>query len=65
MRKKGVFSSKNGEDEEEPSGEHEKDQNGQNEGEEDRKRGMDVSQSHHGDIPENKDQKEENQTGDD
>jgi len=65
MRKKGVFSSKNGEDEEEPSGEHEKDQNGQNEGEEDRKRGMDVSQSHHGDIPEHKDQKEENQTGDD
>jgi hypothetical protein len=65
MRKKGVFSSKNGEDKEEPSGEHEKDQNGQNEGEEDRKRGMDVSQSHHGDIPENKDQKEENQTGDD
>jgi hypothetical protein len=65
MRKKGVFSSKNGEDEEEPSGEHEKDQNGQNEGEEDRKRGMDVFQSHHGDIPEHKDQKEENQTGDD
>ena len=42
MRKKGVFSSKNGEDEEEASGEHEKDQNGQNEGEEERKRGMDV-----------------------
>ena len=55
MRKKDVFSSKNGEDKEEPSGEHEKDQNGQNNGEEERKRGMDVSQPHHGDIPEDED----------
>jgi hypothetical protein len=42
MRKKDILSPKNGEDEEESSGEHEKDQNGQNKGEEERKRGMDV-----------------------
>jgi hypothetical protein len=65
MRKKDVLSSENGEDEEEPSGEHEKDQNGEGESEEERKRGMDVPQPHHGDIPEHKDQKEEDQTGDD
>jgi len=65
MRKKDVLSSENGEDEEEPSGEHEKDQNGEDESEEERKGGMDVPQPHHGDIPEHKDQKEEDQTGDD
>jgi hypothetical protein len=65
MRKKDVLSPKNGEDEKEPSGEHEKDESGQNEGEEERKEGMDVPQPHHGNIPEHKDQKEQNQTGDD
>ena len=65
MGKKDVFSPKNGEDEEQSPGEHEKNQNGEDESEEERKRGMDVSQPHHGDIPEHKDQKEEDQTGDD
>jgi hypothetical protein len=63
MRKKDVLSPENGEDEEEPSGEHKKDQNGEGESEEEGKRGMDVSQPHHGDIPEHKDEEEEDQTG--
>jgi hypothetical protein len=65
MRKKDVLSPKNGEDEEQSPGEHEKDQNGEDESEKGRKIGMDVPQPHHGDIPEHKDQKEEDQTGDD
>jgi len=64
MRKKDVLSPQNGEDEEEPSGEHKRDQSGEGESKKERKRGMDVSQPHHGDIPEHKDQKEEDQTGD-
>jgi len=65
MGKKDVFSAKNGEDEEEPSGEHEKDENSKDQSKEERKIGMDASQSHHGDIPEHKNQKEEDQTGND
>jgi len=65
MGKKDVLSPKNGEDEEESSGEHEKNHNDEGQSEEERKRGMDVSQPHHGDIPDDKDQKEEDQTGDD
>jgi hypothetical protein len=58
MGKKNVLPSKDGENEEKSSGEHEKDQNGEGQSEEERKIGMDVSQPHHGDIPEHKDQKE-------
>ena len=65
MRKKDVLSPENGEDEEKASGEYEKDQNGKDQSEEERKRGMDVSQPHHRDIPEHKHEEEEDQTGDD
>jgi hypothetical protein len=65
MRKEDILSPKNGKDEEQSSSQHEKNQNGEGKSEEERKIGMDVPQPHHGDIPEHKDQKEEDQTGDD
>jgi hypothetical protein len=65
MRKEDVLSPKNGEDEKQPPGKHEKNQDGEDQSEEERKKGMDVPQPHHRDIPEHKDQKEEDQTGDD
>jgi hypothetical protein len=65
MGKKNVLSSNDGEDKEESSGEHEKNQNGEGQSEEERKHGMDVSQPHDGNIPEYKDQKKEDQAGDD
>jgi hypothetical protein len=64
MGKKNVLSSKNGEDEEQSPREHEKNQNGEDQSEEERKEGMDVPQPHHGNIPEHKDQEEEDQTSD-
>jgi hypothetical protein len=65
MGKEDVLPPKNGEDKEQSPGEHEKDQNGEGQSEEERKKGMNVPQPHHGDIPEHEDQKEEDQTGDD
>ena len=65
VRKEDVLSPENGEDEEKPSGEHEKDEHGEDQRKEKRKVGMDVPQPHHGHIPEHKDQKEQDQTGDD
>ena len=65
MGKKNVFSQKNGEDEEQSPREHEQNQDGEDQREEERKSGMDVPQSHHGDIPEEEDENEEKDTGKD
>jgi len=65
MREEDILPSEDGKDKEQPSGKHEKHQNRKDDSEKERKEGMDVLQSHHWDIPEQKDEKEEDQTGDD
>jgi len=65
MGKEDVPPPQDGKDEKKPSGEHEKDQSTKEEGEEKRKRGMNVLQPHHWDVPQEKDQKEEDQAGHD
>jgi hypothetical protein len=63
MREEDILPSEDGKDKEESPGKHEEHQNRKDDGEEERKGGMDVLQSHHRDIPEQKDEKEEDQTG--
>jgi hypothetical protein len=63
MGEENILPSEDGKDKEEPPGKHEEHQNRKEDGEEERKGGMDVLQSHHRDIPEQKDEKEEDQTG--
>ena len=63
MREDNILPSEDGKDKEESPGKHEEHQNRKDDGEEERKGGMDVLQSHHRDIPEQKDEKEEDQTG--
>jgi hypothetical protein len=65
MREEDIPPPHDGEDKEQTSKDHEEDQNGKGQTEEEREGGMDVLQSHHGNIPEEKDEKEENQTGKD
>ena len=63
MREEDILPYEDGKDKEESPGKHEEHQNRKDDGEEERKGGMDVLQSHHRDIPEQKDEKEEDQTG--
>lgn len=65
MREEDISPPHDGEDKEQTSEDHEKDQNGKGQTEDKREGGMDVLQSNHGNIPEEKDEKEENQTGKD
>ena len=63
MREEDILPSEDGKDKEEPPWEHEKHQHRKDDGKEEREGGMDVLQSHHWDIPEQKDKKEEDQGG--
>ena len=54
-----------GKDEKKSPGEHDKDQSAKEESKKERKGGMNVLQPHHRDVPEEKDQKEEDQAGHD
>jgi len=65
MRQKDILPSHDGEDKQETAGDHEEDQKGEGEAEDRGEGGMNVSQSHHGNIPEEKDEKEEDDTGKD
>jgi len=65
MREKDVLASEDGEDEEETAKEHKEDQGGKGEAEEGWEEGMNVFQPNHGNIPEEKDENEENHTGKD
>ena len=63
MREKDIFPSEDGEDKEKSTWNHEEHQHAKDDGEEERKEGMDILQPHHRDIPEQKDEREEDQTG--
>ena len=65
MREKDVLAPENGEDEEETAKDHEEDQGGEDEAEERRQEGVNVFQPYHRNIPEEKDENEENDTGKD
>jgi hypothetical protein len=65
MREKDVLAPEDGEDEEETAKDHEEDQNGEGEAEERWEEGMNVFQPYHGNIPEEKDENEQNDTGKD
>ncbi len=65
MREKDVLAPEYGEDKEETAKGHEEDQKGEGEAEERRQGGMNVFQPNHGNIPEEKDENEENHTGKD
>jgi len=63
MRQKDIFSSHDGEDKQEAAGDHQKDQKNQGEAEDQREGGMNISQSHDGNVPKEKDEKEKNDAG--
>jgi hypothetical protein len=65
MRKEDILSPQNSEDEEKTSRDHKENQDDKGETEDERKRGMDILQPDDGNIPEQKNKKEENQTGKD
>jgi hypothetical protein len=65
MRKEDVPASHDRENQQETAGDHEEDQKGKGEAEDWGKGGVNVSQPHHGDIPDEKDEKEEKDTGKD
>ena len=65
MREKDVLAPVDGEDEEETAKKHKKDQGGKDEAEDRRQEGVNVFQPYHGNIPEEKDENEENDTGKD
>jgi hypothetical protein len=65
MREKDVLAPENGEDEEETAKDHEEDQCGEDEAEERRQEGVNVFQPYHRNIPEQKDEDEQNDTGKD
>jgi len=65
MRQEDILPSQDGEDKEETAGDHEKDQKCQGEAEDQGEGGVNVSQPHHGNIPEEKDENEENDAGKD
>ena len=65
MREKDVLASEDGENEKEASKEHKEDQGGEDEAEERRQEGVNVFQPYHRNIPEQKDQDEQNDTGKD
>jgi len=63
MRQKDIFSSHDGEDKQEAAGDHQKDQKGQGKAEDQRERGMNISQPNNGNVPEEKNDKEKNDAG--
>jgi len=65
MREKDVLAPEDGEDEEETAKDHEEDQGGEGEAEERREEGVNVLQPYHRNIPEEKDENEENDAGED
>jgi hypothetical protein len=65
MRQEDILPSYDREDQQETAGDHGKDQKGKGETEDQGKGGMNVSQPHHGNIPEEEDEKEEKDTGKD
>jgi len=65
LGQENILSSHDGEDKQETAGDHEEDQNTQGEAEDQGEGGMNVSQPHDGDVPEQKDENEENHTGKD
>jgi hypothetical protein len=62
MRQKDILPSDDREDQQETAGDHEKDEKGKDEAEEQGQGRMNVSQPHHGNIPEKEDETEENNT---
>jgi hypothetical protein len=62
MGQQDVLPPQDREDKKETSGKHEKDENSKNQTEDERKRGMNVLHPYHRNIPEQKDNKKENQT---
>jgi len=65
MRQEDILPSHDGEDKQETAGDHEEDEEGQDEAENQGKGGVNISQPHHGDIPEKEGEKEEKDTGKD
>ena len=65
MGEEDIFSPQDREDEEQAPGKHEKDQNAKADTKEEREGRMNILQSHEGDIPEEENEKEEDQTGED
>ena len=65
LRKKNILAKNDRKDEEQPPRKHQKEQKAKTDGEDERKGGMDILQSHHGNIPEQKHKEEKDQTGDD
>jgi hypothetical protein len=65
MGEEDILSPQYSEDEEQAAGKHEKDQNAKADTKEEREGRMNILQSHEGDIPEKKNDKEEDQTGED
>ena len=65
MGKKDVFSPEDGKNKKKSSEKHQNRKNSEDAGVEDGKRGMDILQPHHRDIPEQEDEGEEDQTGKD
>ena len=65
LRQEDILSPHDGKDKEETAGDHEEDQNTQGKAENQGKRRMNIFQTHDGNIPEQKDESEENDTGKD
>lgn len=65
MGQEDVLPPQDREDQQETAGDHEKDEEDKGKAENQRKGRVDVSQPHHGDIPKEKDEKEEEDTGKD
>jgi len=63
MREEDVFPPEDGEDKEQTAEDHEEDQKGENEPEDRGEEGVNVFQPNHGNIPEKKNETEENDTG--
>ena len=65
MRQEDILPPYNGEDKQKTAGEHQKDQKRESEAEDQRKGGVNISQPNRGNVPEEKDENEENNTGKD
>jgi hypothetical protein len=63
MREEDIFSPEDGKDKEKSSRKHQNCKNSKDAGVENGKRRMDILQPHHGDIPEQEDKDEQDQTG--
>ena len=65
MRQEDILPPYDGEDKQKTAGEHQEDQKGESEAEDQRKGGVNISQPDHGNIPEEENENEENDTGKD